>query len=265
MHYFYTNEKLIAHSADCEKLNDCAIVLPSEDDKWLTFDNFSRKERIPFVVYADLECVLEKKDGSERRRTANTTITQHYKVHSVGYYTRCFFDDAASAYRSYRGERCIAWFVHELHELAQRAKIILDTAVPMVDLTPEECERFASATHCHVCDRSFEAGDIRVRDHCHLTGRFRGPAHSNCNLNYKDSHVKPVFFHNLSGYDAHFIIRDVANAYPGSVELLPVTKKSYIAFTKNVQDTATTTDKRSDEVLYVLDALNYDLWIRSNF
>ncbi|EFN71432.1 hypothetical protein EAG_08367, partial [Camponotus floridanus] len=78
----------------------------------------------------------------------------------------------------------------------------------------------------------------RVRDHCHLIGRFRGPAHSACNLNYKGSYVIPVFFHNLSGYDAHFIIKDLANAYLGSVELLPVTKESYIAFSKLVRDPA---------------------------
>jgi len=45
----------------------------------------------------------------------------------------------------------------------------------------------------------------RVRDHCHLIKRYRGPAYSNCNLNYKDLHCIPVVFHNLFGYNAHFI------------------------------------------------------------
>ncbi|EZA58861.1 hypothetical protein X777_01036 [Ooceraea biroi] len=109
----------------------------------------------------------------------------------------------------------------------------------MRDLTPEQCkcEELRDAALCHVCGKPFAAGDTRVRDHCHLTGRYRGPAHSTCNLNYKDSHVIPVIFHNLSGYDAHFIIEDVVNVFEGSVELLPLTKERYIAFTKNVANT----------------------------
>ncbi|XP_070169332.1 uncharacterized protein [Polyergus mexicanus] len=191
------------------------------------------KERLPFVVYADLECVLKKK---EERRTSNTSIVQHHEVYSAGYYARCALDGVSSTYRAYRGENCILWFVKELHDLALRAKTILDIDAPMTNLTSDEWERFVNATRCSICEKPFELGDARVRDHCHLTGRYRGPAHSNCNLNYKDTYVIPVFFHNLSGYDAHFIIKDVANAFPGSVEILPITKETYISFTKNVED-----------------------------
>jgi len=42
-------------------------------------------------------------------------------------------------------------------------------------------------------------------------------------------------FHNLSGYDAHFIIKEIATAYEGYVELFSITKEKYISFTKNVQ------------------------------
>ncbi|XP_070167769.1 uncharacterized protein [Polyergus mexicanus] len=192
-----------------------------------------RKERLPFVVYADLECVLKKK---EKRRTSNTSIVQHHEVYSAGYYARCALDGVSSTYRAYRGENCVLWFVRELHDLALRAKIVLDIDAPMTNLTSDEWERFVNATRCSICKKPFELGDARVRDHCHLTGRYRGPAHSNCNLNYKDTYVIPVFFHNLSGYDAHFIIKDVANAFPGSVEILPITKETYISFTKNVED-----------------------------
>ncbi|XP_070167595.1 uncharacterized protein [Polyergus mexicanus] len=214
-------------------MNECAIVLPTEDDKWLEFRNYCRKERLSFVMYADLECALEKK---EEKRTPNTSIVQHHKVYSAGYYARCAFDDAGSTYKAYRGENCVSWFVKELYDLALRAKTILSTDAPMTDLTPDEWERFMSATHCRVCEKPFESEDARVRDHCHLTGRYRGPAHSNCNLNYKETYVISIFFHNLSGYDAHFIIKDVANAFPGSIELLPLTKEMYISFTKNVED-----------------------------
>ncbi|XP_067208470.1 uncharacterized protein, partial [Linepithema humile] len=233
LHYFYTREKLSVHSVDCGKMNDCAVVLPSEDDEWLTFRNYNRKERVPFVVYADLECTLEKKVDQD----GTTYAYQHHRAFSVGYYVSCTYDNSLSSFKSYRGEDCVAWFVNELHDLTHRVKAILTTVVPMADLTREESEKFRSTATCHVCEKPFTPDDTRVRDHCHLTGRYRGAAHSSCNLNYKDSHVIPVIFHNLSGYDAHFIIKDVANAFEGNVELLPLTKERYISFTKNVKDT----------------------------
>jgi len=54
--------------------------------------------------------------------------------------------------------------------------------------------------------KTVASDDTRVRDHCHLTGRYKGPAHSNCNLNFKDLHCISVVFYNLSGYDVYFII-----------------------------------------------------------
>ncbi|KAL6433627.1 hypothetical protein ACFW04_006610 [Cataglyphis niger] len=200
-------DKLSAHSENCERMNECAIVLPTEEDKWLNFNNYERKERVPFV-YADLKCALKKKE----RRTSNTFIVQRHKAYSLEYYARCAFDDARSMYRSRRELRIVVY--------------VLNAIAPMTPLTADERERFRDATNCHVCERPFESGDARVRDHCHWTERYRGPAHFSCNLNYKETYVIPIFFHNLSGYDAHFIIKDVANAFPGSVELLPLTKET---------------------------------------
>ncbi|XP_011706330.1 PREDICTED: uncharacterized protein LOC105461527, partial [Wasmannia auropunctata] len=60
LHYFSSSEKLEVHIIDCGEMNECAIRLPSKDDKWVSFNNYSRKERVPFVMYADLECILTK-------------------------------------------------------------------------------------------------------------------------------------------------------------------------------------------------------------
>ncbi|XP_032683640.1 uncharacterized protein LOC116849990 isoform X2 [Odontomachus brunneus] len=77
-HYFHSNEKLESHITDCQKLNDCAIILPTEDNKWLSFRNYSRKERIPFIVYSDLKCTLEKtaKNGEDHK----SHTYQHHKL-----------------------------------------------------------------------------------------------------------------------------------------------------------------------------------------
>jgi len=64
-----------------------------------------------------------------------------------------------------------------------------------------------------ICDHSRRMA--RVRDHYHLTDRYRDSAYSNCNLNYKNSFYIPIVFHNLLDYDAHFIIKEIAIAYGG--------------------------------------------------
>jgi len=74
----------------------------------------------------------------------------------------------------------------------------------------------------------------RTRDHCHLIDRYRDPAHSNCNLNYKNSFYIPIIFHNLSGYDTHLYILKKLLVYDENADLLSITKEKYISFTKHV-------------------------------
>ncbi|EZA47751.1 hypothetical protein X777_15518, partial [Ooceraea biroi] len=125
-------------------------------------------------------------------------------------------------------------------------------------LTRDEREKFTIATYCHICEKPFTSDDTRVRDHCHLTGRYRGPAHSNCNLNYKDSFCIPIVFHNLSGYDAHFIIKELVSNFEGTIELLPINKEKYISFTKNVEEKINRKNSRDRNIkLRFIDSLRF--------
>ena len=69
-----------------------------------------------------------------------------------------------------------------------------------------------NAMRCYLCGNEIEDNNhiqrgCKVRDHCHMTGKYRGCAHALCNLHFNDKGFKiPVFFHNLKGYDLHFII-----------------------------------------------------------
>ncbi|XP_018404145.1 PREDICTED: uncharacterized protein LOC108780826 [Cyphomyrmex costatus] len=234
LHYFSSNEKLESHSEDCGKLNKCAIRLPSEDDKWLAFRNYCRKEKAPFIVYADLECVLKKTEDASL--SASSYAYQQHEVFSIGYYVRCSYDDALSTYRFRRDNDCVSWFARQLEDLAHRAKTVISASRPM-DFTRDDWQKFNSATHCHICERPFAPCDEQARDHCHCTGRYRGPAHKGCNINYTYSFYILVVFHNLLGYDAHFLIKEIATAYDGQVDLLPLTKEKYISFTKHVDST----------------------------
>ena len=53
------------------------------------------------------------------------------------------------------------------------------------------------------------AKDIRIRDHCHITGKYRGSAYQDGNINYRLSDKIPEIFHNLRGCDSHFIMQTI--------------------------------------------------------
>ena len=75
--------------------------------------------------------------------------------------------------------------------------------------------------------------NLKVRDHCHHTGLYRGPAHSLCNLRYKIPSYIPVVFHNLSRYDAHLFIRELG-AHTSDMEVITKNKEDYISFSIKV-------------------------------
>ena len=85
-------------------------------------------------------------------------------------------------------------------------------------------------TLCHICNE--ELGKDKVRDHCHLSGKFRGAAHDRCNLKYKVPKFFPVVFHNLSGYDSHLFINTLGNSEE-DFSCIPINEEN-ISFTKQV-------------------------------
>ena len=88
---------------------------------------------------------------------------------------------------------------------------------------------YDNSTLCHICNE--ELGNDRVRDHCHLSGKFRGAAHEVCNLKYKIPKFFPVVFHNLSGYDSHIFIKTLGKS-EGDISCIPNNEENYISFTK---------------------------------
>ena len=79
-------------------------------------------------------------------------------------------------------------------------------------MTEVDEQHFKTMDGCHICGEKYTDKDVHVRDHCHITGKFRGSAHQECNLKLriKPEDIKiPVIFHNLRGYDSHFIMQQI--------------------------------------------------------
>ena len=109
----------------------------------------------------------------------------------------------------------------------------------MIPLTDNENKFYEERKECHISQKEFcydknEKKKFKlyqkVRCHCHYTGKFRGAAHSICNLNYKVPQEIPVKIHNGSKYDYHFIIRELAEEFKGQFECLGENTEKYITF-----------------------------------
>ena len=108
----------------------------------------------------------------------------------------------------------------------------------MDPLTNAQLKKYEEARICHICFKSFNGENPKVRDHCHYTGRYRGPAHMKCNLQYKIPPFVPIVFHNLSGYNAHLFIKELASITDGSIGHMGVIAKNtedYISFSVKVE------------------------------
>lgn len=132
------------------------------------------------------------------------------------------------------GKNCINWFTNELYNIAKYAASKL-SCIKEIVISEEEELSFQNATVCYICEKKIFEHQTKVRDHSHITGKYRGPAHADCNLLYQESKVIPVVFHNLD-YVLHFLIEMLSNAFEGNISIIPVNKDHYLSFTKTVKE-----------------------------
>ena len=91
-------------------------------------------------------------------------------------------------------------------------------------MSEKEEHLFQQSNSCWICKKLIDNDEEKVRDHCHVTGKFRGAAHWDCNINFQLTKKVPVIFHNWRGYDSHLIFNEFdkfdvkPNAVPNGLE-----------------------------------------------
>jgi hypothetical protein len=115
-------------------------------------------------------------------------------------------------HESHVGHDVMVWFLSRLiaygmmsHEYRYGVRRLV--------MTEEDEFDYDRAISCYICGKEFpdEYANTRrvpskVRDHDHITGVYRGAAHSQCNLRLRRAYKFPVFIHNCRGYDSHLIV-----------------------------------------------------------
>ena len=232
---FKSQESLDNHLEYCINTDCIKTVMPEKGkNDILKFINHHRSEKVPFIVYADIECLLKPIHSCQP--DSKKSYTHKYQKHepiSFSYYIKCFDNNVYKpVLRSYTGKDAMEKFIEWLEE---DIKYINDISSKPLIMEVEEEERFKNETKCWICKGKFNNDkDFKVRDHCHFTGRFRGAAHNSCNLKYKKPDFTPIVFHNLSGYDSHLFIRNLGNS-EGDLDCIPNNDEKYISFSKRIE------------------------------
>ena len=228
----YSREDLLrAHKPECKGIGQTAVQveMPEKGKNKLTFVNHQKQLPAPFMIYADFEALTKRIEGLQLNPVWNgTQKTQHHKACSYCYIVvKC--DGQTKLPVEYRGPSAAEHFLQALREEEQKIKLVLANPKAMV-MTREDWKAHRHATNCHVCEKSLEMDS--VHDHCHITEKYWGAAHSTCNLKLRLSPKTttiPVVFHNLRGYDCHLLMQAISKV-EGKVSCISNNTEKYISF-----------------------------------
>ena len=224
---FSSESILEKHTNNCLIINGKqAINMPKEGENILKFNNFHKQQAVSFVIYAfviyayiyiyaDFEAITKKVQGC--KPNYDKSYTEAYQTHEdcgYGYKVVCCYDDKYSKpIQTYQGENTVYEFMEKMLEEVEHCKCIVKKRFNKpLKMTENDKLRFKQMDECHICGNRYTDKDVRVRDHCHITVKFRDSVHQECNLRLKitpESIKVPVVFHNLRGYDSHLIMQQI--------------------------------------------------------
>ena len=212
---------LVINGKQCVKLSEGSI----------SFKNYSKQRLVPFKIYADFECILKENEVSEKIFDKNSSYAKKYQSHvpcGFGYKVICIDNRFNKDIVIFRGKDCINKFITMILKKYEYCSNVMKKHFNKnLIMTLEEEEIFQLSNKCWICDKLFDLVDEKVRDHCHISGKFRGAAHY-----LKISKKVPVIFNNLRGYDSHLIIIEISN-FDVKVDVIPNGLEKYMAFTIN--------------------------------
>ena len=174
---------------ECNNSFKPEVVCPKK--KKITFINEHKLQNMKNFITADIECCIVE----VATNICKYVIAEHIPI-SVGYIWQCNF-------KYYFGLDCIKRFASDLLEIETENNFKRNKQM----IFNEEDQLYHETNNtCHICSKTCIN---KVRDHCHETGKYRGPACRICNLRYKQQNFIPVIFHNGSRYDFNLLYSEL--------------------------------------------------------
>ena len=155
---YTTKNKLEAHKKICGNHDYCHVEMPNEDNKIIKYNQGEKSRKSSFIIYADLECLLEKISTcyNNPEESSTTEINKHTPS-GYSLFTHCSFDKTKNKLDYYRGEDCMKNFCKDLKVHA--TKIINYEKKKMMPLAKKEEENHNKQKVCYICKKEFNTDD----------------------------------------------------------------------------------------------------------
>ena len=185
---------------------------------------------VPFKIKVHFESNLKSGESYE------SSYSKKYQDHnpsSFAYKVNCLDDKFSKPIVLVRGENAAYEFIEMiLKEYEYCKKVMKKHFNKNLIMSEKEEEQFQLSNTCWICEKLIDNDDEKLRDHCHVTGKFRGAAHWSCNINLQLTKKVPVIFHNLRGYDSHLIFNEL-DKFDVKIKVIPNGLEKYMAFFLN--------------------------------
>lgn len=223
---FYQKKKLISHEKNC--MISKPVIEIAEKGK-IQFRNHHHQHPQDYIGFLDFECVLEPdskqcQDCQSLRCKCDKSFSEivtHQEPIAFSFVILKGESEIIHEH-TFAGENAAEVFIDHLMEYYEKhIRDLFETIQPM-KISYKDQHKFDTSTNCYLCDCSFEETmNIKCRDHNHFTGKYLGAACQQCNLKRQRPKQLPIFLHNGSKYDFHFIVRALNKKRVGSIRVLP--------------------------------------------
>ena len=136
--------------------------------------------------------------------------------------------------KTFTGSNSIKEFIEWVFEQKKYCNQIINKHFnKKLKMTIENEDGYQNSKDFWICNQKINKDKDKVRDHCHITGKYRGAAHKKCNSELRIPRKLPIIFHNLEGYDGYLIFRKLNNFKDICIQIIPKTNERYMSIIIN--------------------------------
>ena len=227
----FTEQRILNnHKEKCLVLNNDTQKIECKEGK-IKFNNYQNLIPVPFKIYGDIECFNKNIDVQKGK---HTKLYQEHIPNSIAAKLVCIDKKYNSPIIIFEGQDCIEKFLEWVIEQYKKCYEIKTTKFnKILKMTPEDEENHKNSNKYWISTEEIADNKDKVRDHCHITGKYRGAAHRECNSKLRMPMKLPVFFHNLKGYDGRIIFKELRK-FNIDVNPIPRSTEKYMVFNINI-------------------------------